>query len=869
MNFLHDGNLKDGCIVSIGSGLTLGTAPPVRFSKHSRWSLLKAWHALARQIVTETESTHKEVSMALERSQTPYFRFNLDEIGDVRLDEWKKSEYIAASTMTHLKSQKTSNMLDKCAEVLVRNIRIRQSDTVEDWPNFSSTNRILAISPKYVADTQSYNPENYRIGLDLRGVPVIDHFVDRPREMAKLEQLLVSNHSHRRKTCVLVGLGGIGKTQLSVEFARRQRERFSAIFWLCASSRHTLTRGFADAASTIFSTQRRCTSGSHKQQVKDDLDLHIQDVISWLSIPENDSWLLVYDDLEDGDLIRDFLPGADHGSILITTRRLDIRLGTQIFLGGLDENQAIALLSCSHSTNEHKSHTNLESRDGRELAQFLGGFPLALAQASRYIQETNISISEFIQLYEEHRLKLMNVPQRSADPQRSLMTTWKSSLDVIHEINEDSVRLLELLACLDNKDIRFELFHAAFVKLSSSDEDTPTWFQRLASDKLSFLTTIRPLLIYSLLEGSAASSYTIHVLVQEWSWQMHTIHSRGKLVALAVLIVGSAVPANSQRDFWITQRRLLPHADRCVKKFSEFIGKGQAQLTNLGLNYPTPLFLEALSNLGSLYKDQTEFAKAEELLCLALEQKERLLGSEHLSTLDTMQDLGNLYCAQGKYYEARELYMKVLAVRRLLLGEDHPSVLDANRLLAFSLHCQGRLMESAELNQKILHDCETILGLDHPVTLSTANNRGHVLLDQGKMVEAESMYERVLMGYTKALGDDQPSTLEIVGNLGQVYQQQGMLERAKSMYQQALMGYENSLGRLHPSTWKVMTNLSHLLKDMDDLEQAESMYVHTLETFQTRFGPVHASTLQIAVDIAQLDEYLHGRKEVVSSASGK
>ena len=870
LNFLHDGDLKDSCVVSIGTGLTIGTALPVRVSKFSRWYLLKASYATARRILTQTESTHEEVSMSLEIAQASYFRFNLDGIGDVRLDDWKKTDGITASTHTYLEAQKTNTMLDKCAHVLVQNSRVRPPITVEELPSPSDKNQVPAINPGYITESKNHNPEMYRIGLDLRRLPVIDYFVDRPQEMAKLEQILALDYSHRRKTCVLVGLGGIGKTQLSLEFARRHSEKFSAVLWLCASSRHDLVRGFADAASAISSTLARSTGVPHIKHAYETLELEFQSVIDWLSIPENDSWLLVYDNLEDIDLIRNFLPRADHGSILITTRCLDIRLGTQIVLGGLDDNQAVALLSGSdkrlggnklhfHTTNKYKDRMNLASPEGRELLNSLGGLPLALALTARFIQETNLSIPEYLQLYKERSLKLMNDFQHTVYPQRSLMITWTSAFEAIRKNNEDSVKLLELLTCLDNKDIWFELFHAAFVKHSSITEHTPEWFQHLASDKLSFLTTIRPLLMNSLVGGSAdPSSYTIHALVRELSWQTLTRDSRADLVDLATLIVGSAVPANSQRDFWITQRRLLPHAERCVEKIFEFVKKGKAQPIDLRSTYLSPLSLESLRNIGSLYMDQAVFPKAEELYRLALDEQEKVLGSEHVSTLDTMQDLGNLYCAQGKYHEAKDLYVKVLDVRRRILGEGHPSVLDANRLFAFSLHCQGRIVESAEVITRTLHDCETILEPDHPVTLSTASNYGHLLLDLRQLGEAESMYKRVLMWYIRTLGNDQPSTLEIIGNLGQVYQQQGRLEEAHSMYQQALKGHENSLGLRHPSTLRVMTNLSHLLKEMGDLEQAEMMYEHASESFQIIFGPDHASTLQIAVDIAHLDEYLHG-----------
>jgi hypothetical protein len=113
-------------------------------------------------------------------------------------------------------------------------------------------------------------------------------------ELKKIEEaLLPRSTSHaRRKVFVLYGLGGIGKTQLSVEFARRQKESFSAIFWLDGSTRGRVEQSLAAIVrrlpqEQISETSRRFSRGSGA-----DLEAAIKDVLTWLNLPTSDKWLL-------------------------------------------------------------------------------------------------------------------------------------------------------------------------------------------------------------------------------------------------------------------------------------------------------------------------------------------------------------------------------------------------------------------------------------------------------------------------------------------------------------------------------------------------------------------------------------------------
>ncbi len=134
----------------------------------------------------------------------------------------------------------------------------------------------------------------------------------------------------RRRIFVFHGLGGIGKTQLAVDFARRHRSTFSSVFWLDGRSEDRLRQSLAGCARKISEGQIPDKSRNIVPSSQDDLNAVVADVMEWLARPDNVDWLLVFDnvdqDYEQGGTtgaynIQQYLP-ADHGAVLITTRLL-------------------------------------------------------------------------------------------------------------------------------------------------------------------------------------------------------------------------------------------------------------------------------------------------------------------------------------------------------------------------------------------------------------------------------------------------------------------------------------------------------------------------------------------------------------------
>jgi len=188
----------------------------------------------------------------------------------------------------------------------------------------------------------------------------VKSFVARNTEMTRLTQVLLPTQTNqmRRKVFIVHGLGGIGKTQLSVEFTRKYRESYSAVFWVDGSTNERLRRSIADLASRLPQHQISEGSRNYSQRGSTNVDEVVEDVLKWLSQPLNDQWLLILDNVDrefsgpsrdpESFDVKEYFPTADQGSILITSRLMSLcQLGTDLKLEPVDKLQGSSILENS------------------------------------------------------------------------------------------------------------------------------------------------------------------------------------------------------------------------------------------------------------------------------------------------------------------------------------------------------------------------------------------------------------------------------------------------------------------------------------------------------------------------------------------
>ena len=196
-----------------------------------------------------------------------------------------------------------------------------------------------SLSPSYwkILTIIGTKREDFSVTFSLANVSEIEQFVAREDELTEIHTTLRGDGT--RHTVVLRGLGGIGKTQLAIAYAKRRKDNYSAVFWLNTKNEDSLKQSFAKAAKQIL-REHPSASRLSRVDIKENLDEVIDAVKGWLSLPNNTRWLMIYDNYDNPKLagnmdptavdIGKFLPESHQGSVIITTRSSQVKIGHPI-----------------------------------------------------------------------------------------------------------------------------------------------------------------------------------------------------------------------------------------------------------------------------------------------------------------------------------------------------------------------------------------------------------------------------------------------------------------------------------------------------------------------------------------------------------
>jgi hypothetical protein len=244
------------------------------------------------------------------------------------------------------KIQKIVAQLEKDIQAFVFNQTTSQTDAVERIRQDLTRLNVASNAPSL----------NYSLGLCLGEAPQIDHssFVGRETELAQLCKWLTPRLSPPSQNVVaLSGMGGLGKTQLGVAFARLYQAMYSSVLWLNARDELALRRDFVALLRRLFPDPSQDLGPSSDQKEEKQA---VHQVRQWLSRDGNDRWLVLLDNYDDPKLpgvksetgfdVRQYFPYRSQGSILITTRSTRLTFAKHLKLQKLESvDESVAILS--------------------------------------------------------------------------------------------------------------------------------------------------------------------------------------------------------------------------------------------------------------------------------------------------------------------------------------------------------------------------------------------------------------------------------------------------------------------------------------------------------------------------------------------
>jgi nuclear transport factor 2 (NTF2) superfamily protein len=279
-----------------------------------------------------------------------------------------------------------------------------------------------------------------------------DYFTGREEILAELHARFKANNATAlSQRHAMSGLGGIGKTQIAVQYAYEHCDEYQAVLWTRAENNEALTSSFVEIARLLDLPQKD----------EQDQTITVQAVKRWLQ--ENGGWLLILDNADEPKVVREFLPTKSNGHILLTTRAqalggLAQRIEVDTFtpeLGALFLLRRATLIEASGALDD-AVQSNREV--AVQISEELGGLPLALDQAGAYIEETGCRLQDYQRIYQQHRRKLLQERRGLVeDHPEPVATTWSLSFASVEEKNPAAAELLRFCAYLAPDGIPEEL----------------------------------------------------------------------------------------------------------------------------------------------------------------------------------------------------------------------------------------------------------------------------------------------------------------------------------------------------------------------------------------------------------------------------
>ena len=614
------------------------------------------------------------------------------------------------------------------------------------------------------------------------------------------------------------GLGGIGKTQLSIQYAYNYHK--TCIWFVDAESSSSIYNSFS-----VFVQQFNLFLP--KNYNTKDLQRAIK---AWLS--ENRGWLVILDNLENVDTILPYLPDKINGQILITTRNTRLDYGTPFLLNVFDLNEALIFMKKRLSNTNECKMEYYKYKDFSEkstvLIKRLGYLPLALEQAAAYIKEVRCSISDYLELLNQSSVDAFSDKYASPEYYTSIVTsTWNISFAALED---SSQQLLNLCAYMGADNIPVNFF-------AEMRDLLPDPLKNALSKQLTLNRVVTGLRTYSLASGTV-EYINIHRLVQEVIRKHLEIEEGNnsgvnRWLQLDFNMLESYLPTSCEEAYGVSQfMPIAIHAESIADHYSILVKTKSLKLKIANL----------YDKIGDCYDDCGIFDNAFRNYSSSLHIKELYLGKKHSETAIQYDNIGLLYTRTGDYLEAVKWHKKAIHILESSLGKKSLDTATAYNNLGLALVKNGDYDKGISWYQKCIDIELKILGDDHIELAADYNNMGEAYHQKHDEESALKYLKLALEIKEKQIGCMNSNIAITYNNLGSVYWRLKQYDNAIKYTQKSLNIYKRIYGEKHPNFALEMANLASILADMGDLEKARHDYMIAIEVGISSLGLSHPET---------------------------
>ncbi|PSF34939.1 tetratricopeptide repeat protein [Aphanothece hegewaldii CCALA 016] len=651
-------------------------------------------------------------------------------------------------------------------------------------------------------------PKGTPSNLPYSGVPEA-HFVGRNDTLAELHKQLQQNN--QLAICAVSGMGGIGKTELAVQYAIRHQDEYpGGLCWLPCRETNLLGTKIVNFALSIIT-----------KPIPHELkDLQEQINHCWNHWPEG-TVLVIYDDVIDYAALAPYLPPRNKTQfkVLMTSRQKPGANYQRINLDVLDVEAALKLLR-SLVGNE-RINAELEQAEG--LCEWLGRLPLALELVGRYLAgDQELTIEKVQKRLESKSLAakaLILKNQGDTTAQLGVAAAFELSWE---QLSEQAKELGCRLSLFAPAPIQWSLVEQCVIKTGN----TEAW-----EDEQEELCELRnqELIEQNLLQISEHHEYRLHPLIREFFKAKHSeienIDECKRDLCRVMVLIAKQVPEIIDLKLVSSLTFVVPHLVEVANNLLTWI-------ENESLILPCQV-------LGKFYLSQSIYSEAENWY-----QKNRNIifkqfDVNHLLTAIVQNDLADLYSLTGQYKKADEFYKKALNIKLEQLEDKHPDLANiynnlGNLYVKINNYQEAQLLYQQALNIWSLEEQKNILNL-----ATVYNNLALLDKTTENFNEARINHEKALELLEKQPVKDYNLLTQFQINLAEYYRTIGEFKKAQSIYEDAIKILVRQFGEKHYSSIAAFNNLALLYMDIGQYNDAEFLYQKALTLQKDVWGEKH------------------------------
>ncbi|KAL7942941.1 hypothetical protein V8C42DRAFT_330840 [Trichoderma barbatum] len=712
-----------------------------------------------------------------------------------------------------------------------------------------------------VTDQQlEYLAEGFEIPYKLPGDPSV--IIHRQSLLELLEASFKAPVDRQALHISIAGLwgdAGVGKTTLARDYAEINKNELSFVFWIWAESWETVVTSYLEFANNLVEYYSKNTA---RARVESELGLTgveemlkvksiqqldtlrvkavVRAVKDWLMRPENDRWLLIFDNVEPSFDITDFIPLTLTGKIILTSRDSSNCIwGTKLRIGPLIDDEAVELLRSV--VGDEALETNSEGEAAYRLVRQLQCHPQSIAIAASTICKKGLDISQYQkELASNMPLRILGstldqssvtrtvlrvsamlsytvIPVALFSPSKGPKITPSRFTDAFAEIRafKDASRLDDVLQYL---------FDQNFIQTPSPDSPPPSTTSSPSSPSASQDTNSSTTSFETFILDPAAREYVRATLKdgeqKENAWLACNICVDG--------IREKETTSSSLSEIHDFGRIMAPHAKTCYDDWSPILKHdeddvawqvlGNVCMTQGALEQAIGCFelsLRQKSNVDARERIQTSLSLASLLQQAGQhERSAEVLTNIDLASID--KALGfrvalakvSAAAALGDFDYVEDQYEIIEHRQEAELGPTDAATVSTVQKLASTLEQLGKMEEAQALYRRVYISYQSMFGQSHPITVEALDELAHVSKASNAMDEAEALYKKSLEIKTRTLGAEHPSTAHAMQKLAVIDDIRCRYDDAKTKYQKALDIMATSLGKAHPLYTTTMENLA-------------------------------------------------------------